>query len=82
MEDFFHSSLNQKRNAEMAALKNMHKLQNIQNLVFELTFMSGAFLNVYLYVSKQDGGTLDTATAFSQIALVNGLRGNFTEMMQ
>lgn len=66
----------------MKALEEMHKLQNIQNLAFEFTFMIGAFLNVFFFVQAQDKSVpLDTAVAFSQIALVNGMRGNFNEMM-
>lgn len=61
----------------------MHKLQNILNFTFELTFLIGGFLNVFLYMQEQDPNKpLDTAEAFSQIAMVNGLRGNFSEMMQ
>jgi len=82
-EDFFHCKLNQKRNSEMDALMSMHKIQNLLNFSFELTFLIGAFLNVTFYINEQPSGTpLNTGVTFSQIALVNGMRGNFREIME
>ena len=82
-EDFFHCKLNGKRNDEMGALKSMHNISNVLNFCFELTFLVGAFLNVYLFISGQPAGAeLDTGTTFSQIAMVNGMRGNFREIME
>ena len=82
-EDFFHYKLNCKRNDEMNALISMHNISNLLNFCFEQTFLVGAFLNVFLFISNQKAGTpLDTGTTFSQIALVNGMRSNFREIME
>ena len=61
-------------------------IQNILNFAFELTFLVTAFLNVIFYINNQtseDGEEVvfDTAVAFSQITLVNGMRSNFKQLM-
>jgi ABC-type bacteriocin/lantibiotic exporter with double-glycine peptidase domain len=79
-EDFFHKKLNARRGNEMSALKSLHNLSNILGFTFELTFLMGAFM-IVVFTQIASEGDLQIGLAFSNIALVNNLRGPFKAMM-
>lgn len=65
----------------MGALKSLHNLSNILGFTFELTFLMGAFM-IVVFTQLSSKGAVDIGLAFSNIALVNNLRGPFKAMMQ
>jgi hypothetical protein len=79
-EDFFHKKLNARRGGEMGALKSLHNLSNILGFTFELTFLMGAFM-IVVFTQLASEGEFQIGLAFSNIALVNNLRGPFKAMM-